>query len=122
MRMARKPSARVEIKNHADAIKLVIATLLDPKLGCISDVSEIEAVGHRVVHGGPYFTESSLVTGEVMDKLRMCVDFAPLHTPGHLMGIEGLSGGHARHAAGAGVRHGVPHDHTRDGLALRDFV
>ena len=84
-----KTKRPVEIKNHADAIKLVIATLLDPKLGCISDVSEIEAVGHRVVHGGPYFTESSLVTGEVMDKLRMCVDFAPLHTPGHLMGIEG---------------------------------
>jgi len=78
-----------EIKNHADAIKLVIETLLDPKLGCISDISEIEAVGHRVVHGGPYFTESSLVTDEVIEKLRLCVDFAPLHTPGHLMGIEG---------------------------------
>ncbi len=79
----------VEINNHADAIKLVIATLLDPKLGCISDISEIEAVGHRVVHGGPYFTESSLVTDEVIEKLKLCVDFAPLHTPGHLMGIEG---------------------------------
>jgi acetate kinase len=84
-----KTKRPIEINNHADAIKLVIATLLDPQLGCISDVSEIEAVGHRVVHGGPYFTESSLVTDEVIAKLRMCVDFAPLHTPGHLMGIEG---------------------------------
>lgn len=78
-----------EIKDHADAIKLVIETLLDKELGCISDISEIQAVGHRVVHGGPYFTESSLVTDEVMEKLRLCIDFAPLHTPGHLMGIEG---------------------------------
>ena len=84
-----KSKRPVEINTHADAVKLVISTLLDPKLGCISDVSEIEAVGHRVVHGGPYFTESSLVTDEVMEKLRKCVDFAPLHTPGHLMGIEG---------------------------------
>ena len=78
-----------EIKDHADAIRLVIDTLLDPELGCISNISEIEAVGHRVVHGGPYFTQSSIVTDEVIEKLRLCVDFAPLHTPGHLMGIEG---------------------------------
>jgi acetate kinase len=54
-------------------------------------MSEIEAVGHRVVHGGPYFFESSLVTPEVMEKLRQCVDFAPLHTPAHLMGIDGCT-------------------------------
>jgi len=77
------------INNHADAIKIVIETLLDPELGCLSSVDEIEAVGHRVVHGGPYFSESCLVTPEVIDQLRKCVDFAPLHTPGHLMGIDG---------------------------------
>lgn len=84
-----KITRSLEIKDHADAIKLVIKTLLDPEVGCISDISEIEAVGHRVVHGGPYFSESSLVTNGVVEKLRLCVDFAPLHTPGHLMGIEG---------------------------------
>ena len=59
--------------------------------GCISDMSEIEAVGHRIVHGGTYFTESVLVDDSVIAKLRNCVDLAPLHTPAHIMGIEGCT-------------------------------
>ena len=54
-------------------------------------MSEIEAVGHRVVHGGPYFFESVLVTPEVTAKLELCYDFAPLHTKAHLMGIHGCT-------------------------------
>ena len=79
----------IEMPNHSVATKIVVDYLTDPELGCIKDMSEIEAVGHRVVHGGPYFFESALVTPEVMEKLRLCVDFAPLHTPAHLMGIDG---------------------------------
>lgn len=79
----------IPMANHAIATKVVVEYLTDPELGCIKDMSEIEAVGHRVVHGGPYFFESALVTEEVIEKLRLCVDFAPLHTPAHLMGIEG---------------------------------
>jgi len=81
----------IEMPNHSVAMKIVVDTLTDPEIGCIKDMSEIEAVGHRVVHGGPYFFESCLVTPEVLDKLRLCVDFAPLHTPAHLMGIEGCT-------------------------------
>ena len=77
------------LPNHSEATKLVVETLLDPTVGCISSVDEIEAIGHRVVHGGAYFTESVLVTDEVMEILDKCVAYAPLHTPAHIMGIKG---------------------------------
>ena len=77
------------LPNHSEATKLVVDTLLDPNVGCISSVDEIEAIGHRVVHGGAYFTQSVLVNDEVMDILDKCVAYAPLHTPAHIMGIKG---------------------------------
>ncbi len=86
-----KNKRNLDMPNHAVAMKIVVDTLTDATLGCISDMSEIKAVGHRVVHGGPYFFESCLVTPEVIEKLKLCNDFAPLHTPAHLMGIEGCT-------------------------------
>ena len=77
------------IKDHSEAMKLVVAALLDKEVGCLNSVDEIEAIGHRVVHGGPYFTQSVLVTDEVMETLEKCVAYAPLHTPAHIMGIKG---------------------------------
>ena len=77
------------LTNHSEATKLVVDTLLDPVVGCISTVDEIEAIGHRVVHGGAFFTESVLVNDEVMEILDKCVAYAPLHTPAHIMGIKG---------------------------------
>ena len=79
------------LKDHSEATKLLVETLLDKNVGCISDVSEIEAIGHRVVHGGPYFTESVLLNDDVMAALEKCVSYAPLHTPAHIMGIKGCS-------------------------------
>ena len=86
-----KTVKEIPMPNHAVATKIVVDYLTDPVVGCIKDMSEIEAVGHRVVHGGPYFFESCLVTPEVIEKLKLCVDFAPLHTGAHLMGIEGCT-------------------------------
>ena len=77
------------LPNHSEATKLVVNTLIDPVVGSISSVDEIEAIGHRVVHGGAFFTESVLVNDEVMDILEKCVAYAPLHTPAHIMGIKG---------------------------------
>ncbi|MBQ7315082.1 MAG: acetate kinase [Clostridia bacterium] len=77
------------LSNHADAIRLVVDVLLDAEVGCLHSVSEVEAIGHRVVHGGPYFTGSVLVTNEVVETLKECTAYAPLHTKAHLMGIEG---------------------------------
>ncbi len=74
---------------HAEAVQFVIQYLTDPECGCIKSMNEIEAVGHRIVHGGEYFSESVRLSEEVLDKLRLCHDFAPLHTDAHIMGIEG---------------------------------
>ncbi len=77
------------LKDHSEAMKLVVSALLDSEVGCLSSVDEIEAIGHRVVHGGPYFTQSVLVTDEVMSTLEKCTSYAPLHTAAHIMGIKG---------------------------------
>ncbi len=86
-----KTVREVEMANHSVATKIVVDTLTDAEIGCIKDMSEIEAVGHRVVHGGAYFSESVLLTDEVIEKLNLCIDLAPLHTPAHLMGIKGCT-------------------------------
>ncbi len=84
-----KVKADYSMPDHSVATEIVIKYLTDPELGVISDMSEIEAVGHRVVHGGPYFFESVLLDDEVLAKLEVCRDFAPLHTGAHIMGIKG---------------------------------
>ena len=80
----------IAMPNHSEATRILVETLTDPELGCLSSMSEIEAVGHRIVHGGPYFSESVLLTQEVYDTLdKKCRDLAPLHTGAHLQGIRG---------------------------------
>jgi len=81
----------LEIPTHTDAIRLVIGALTDKEVGVITDMKEIEAIGHRVVHGGYFFSESMLVTPEVIEKLEQCYDFAPLHTGAHLQAIYGCA-------------------------------
>lgn len=76
------------MKDHTDAIKLVLDALVDEKHGVISDMSEIDAVGHRVVHGGEKFAESVLLTDEVLETIESLNDLAPLHNPANLMGIR----------------------------------
>ena len=77
------------MKDHADAMKLVVKYLTDAEYGCVSDMNEIQAIGHRVVHGGAFFSGSILMTEDVLAKLEQCKAFAPLHTVAHLMGIKG---------------------------------
>ena len=77
------------LSDHSAAIRLVVDTMLDSHVGCIKNVDEIEAIGHRVVHGGPHFTESVLATDEVLAVVEKCTAYAPLHTPAHIMGIKG---------------------------------
>ena len=81
----------IAMANHTVATKIVIDALTSAEYGSVKSMDEIEAVGHRVVHGGAYFTESVLVNDEVMAKLELCRDLAPLHTPAHIMGIEGCT-------------------------------
>ncbi len=76
------------MKDHADAIGMVIDALLDSEHGVISDMKEISAVGHRVVHGGELFSKSVLITDEVKKAIESCNDLAPLHNPANLIGIS----------------------------------
>ena len=77
------------IPDHSHAIKCLVDALTDKDHGVINSMDEINAIGHRIVHGGPYFTESTLVTPGVIIDLENCRDLAPLHTEPHLMGIRG---------------------------------
>jgi len=74
--------------SHRDAIKLVMTALTSPDHGVIKDVSEISAVGHRVLHGGNTYTESIKVNEDVKRVIKECFDLGPLHNPANLMGIE----------------------------------
>ncbi len=77
-----------EILDHKMAIEYVVSILLSKNHGVIKDKSEIDAVGHRVVHGGEAFSKSVLITEEVMAEIRACIDYAPLHNPPNLKGIN----------------------------------
>ena len=78
------------IKDHKVAMNLVLEALLDKDHGVLKSLEEISAAGHRIVSGGDYFKEAVLVNDEVMDALRKCIPLAPLHNPGHIMGIEAI--------------------------------
>ena len=73
---------------HTQAIKLVLDALVNDKTGVIKELSEVQAVGHRVVHGGEKFTGSTLLTDEAMAAIEACCELAPLHNPANLIGIR----------------------------------
>ncbi len=76
--------------DHKGAVKAVLDILTDAKDGCIKSYSEIDAVGHRVVHGGEKFAKSVLLTDEVLQQVKDCYDLAPLHNPANVTGIEAV--------------------------------
>ena len=76
-----------EIKEHTAGIELILKTLTDAKYGAIKSLDQIDAVGHRVVHGGDKFCSSVVINQEVINKIEECVDLAPLHNPANLKGI-----------------------------------
>jgi acetate kinase len=88
-----------ECANHKEAIKLIIDTLLDPKIGVLDDLTKISAVGHRVVHGGEKFTKSVKITPETLETFKSLYSLAPLHNPPNVLGIE----------AAMDVLPGIPH-------------
>ena len=79
---------KTEIKDHKDAIKLVLEALIDEKHGVIKSMDEIAAVGHRVVHGGEKYSESVVLTEEVLKSVEECNALAPLHNPPNIIGIR----------------------------------
>ena len=81
-------AAEVSMPTHSEAIQTVLDALLDAETGVISSMDEIDAVGHRVVHGGEKFAQSVLVTDEVMAAIEECNPLAPLHNPANILGIK----------------------------------
>lgn len=79
-----------EILEHKSGIEYILGVLTSEKYGCIKSLSEIDAVGHRVVHGGEKFNKSVLITDEVIEKVVECIDIAPLHNPPNLAGIDAV--------------------------------
>lgn len=76
------------LKNHKDAINLVLKTLLDAEYGAVKSLDEIDAIGHRVVHGGEKFACSVVINDEVIDTMKENIGLAPLHNPPNIIGIE----------------------------------
>jgi acetate kinase len=79
-----------EILEHRAGIEYILGVLLSEKYGCIKSLDEIEAVGHRVVHGGERFNKSVLINEEVIQMLNECIELAPLHNPPNLKGIYAI--------------------------------
>jgi len=78
----------ISIPTHKVGLQKVAEMLLDAEKGVIKSTSEITAVGHRVVHGGSYFSDTTIITNEVKDKIKELSELAPLHNPAHLVGIN----------------------------------
>lgn len=76
-----------DIPEHTVGVQFVLDTLVSKEYGCISSFDEITAVGHRVVHGGEVFNKSVVITNEVVEQMKKCIDLAPLHNPANLKGI-----------------------------------
>ena len=78
------------VPDHTLGMQLVLSILSDPVCGVIQDFSQIDAVGHRMVQGASYFKGSVLVDEDVMEKIQICCDYAPLHNPAHILGIRAM--------------------------------
>ncbi|MBQ2053598.1 MAG: acetate kinase [Eubacterium sp.] len=83
-----KKEKDIDMPDHGVALKAVIDVLISPEDGAVASLDEIDAVGHRVVHGGEYFDKTVLVTDEVIAKIEEISDLAPLHNPANLLGIR----------------------------------
>ena len=80
-----------DIPEHTEGVKFIFSLLTDPEIGVIKDLKEIDAVGHRMVHGGEKFNKSVVLTDEVLKVFEECSDLAPLHNPANLKGVNAVS-------------------------------
>ncbi len=80
-----------DIPEHTEGVKFIFSLLTDPEIGVIKSLDEIDAVGHRMVHGGEKFNKSVLLDDEVLKTFEECSDLAPLHNPANLKGVKAVS-------------------------------
>ena len=80
-----------DIPEHTEGVRFIFSLLTDPEIGVIKDLKEIDAVGHRMVHGGEKFNKSVVLTDEVLKVFEECSDLAPLHNPANLKGVQAVA-------------------------------
>jgi len=80
----------LSVPDHTVGMQVVLSVLTDPECGVIKSFDEVDAVGHRIVQGADYFDGSVVVDEDVMEKIKICCDFAPLHNPAHILGIRAV--------------------------------
>ncbi len=85
-----KKKRQILVENHEKGIQIILDTLMDSHHGVIKNESEIDAVGHRLVHGGEFFSDSIKISPDVIDVLIRCSDYAPLHNPANIKGVEAI--------------------------------
>ena len=86
-----KREIRHDIPEHTEGVKFIFGLLTDPEIGAIKDLSEIDAVGHRMVHGGEKFNRSVLLNEEVLRVFEECTELAPLHNPANMKGVRAMA-------------------------------
>lgn len=86
-----KKTIEKNMPEHTVGVQLIFDTLTNPEYGCIKSLPEIDAVGHRLVHGGEKFNTSVVITPEVIEQMKACTDLAPLHNPANLKGVAAVS-------------------------------
>ena len=93
IKLANGEKVKIEqaMPEHTVGIQLILNSLVDEKIGCIASLEEVQAVGHRVVHGGEKFNKSVLITPEVKEMIVKCVELAPLHNPANLKGVNAVT-------------------------------
>lgn len=79
---------KYSLKNHKEALRMILKSIIDKEVGAIASLDEIEVVGHRVVHGGERYSEAVLITEQVKEYIKECYKLAPLHNPSNMIGIE----------------------------------
>ncbi len=88
---------------HKEAIQMVLDALVNPKTGAVKSLAEIDAVGHRVVHGGEKFSDSVVITEEVIAQVEECNDLAPLHNPCKHYRNQSMPGTYAKRTNGRSI-------------------
>ena len=104
------------MKDHGAAIRIVIELLTQGNTAVLTSLSEIDAVGHRVLHGGAEFTESVIVDDRVIDAIRKCIPLGPLTRQSHR--DSSLFRGHGRNSTGSSFRYCFPPDNAGKGLSI----
>ena len=113
-----KEITEAPMPTHKEAIQMVLDALTNEKTGAITSLKEVNAVGHRVVHGGEKFASSCIITDEVIKAVEECNDLAPLHNPANLIGINVCSELMPGVPQVAVFRYRFPSDHAGESLPL----